>query len=72
MEARNGFAIWIAHGRKRGLATIMIRLNAGHELKLCVSAISPHPRPIHANNHVRKQSVFTNWQRIQSFMSAQW
>ena len=67
--ARNGFAICIAHGRKRGMATVKNWLNAGHGLKLAVSANSPYPRPVHANNQGHKQSVFTNWQWRQLSMN---
>jgi len=70
VEARNGCAIGIAHGRKRGLATVMHRFNPGRGLKLSVSANSPHPRPVYGNNQVRKQSVNTDWQWIQSSMTA--
>src|ERR1035438_5329564 len=48
----------------------MTRFSAGHGLKLSVSANSPHPRPVHGNNHVHRQAVNTDWQRIQSSMTA--
>jgi hypothetical protein len=50
----------------------MIRLSAGHGLKLSVSANSPHPRTVHVHNHVPRQSVSTDWQRIQLSMNRQW
>ena len=43
VKVRNGFAICIAHGRKRGIATVMIWFNAGHGLKQYVSVNSPPP-----------------------------
>jgi len=61
-RAGDGFAICIAHGRKRGPATAMIRFNIGHGLKLSMSTNSLHPSPVHANNYIHNQSVLTNWQ----------
>jgi hypothetical protein len=72
VEARNGFAICIAHGRKRGLATVMIWFNAGHGRNLSVSSTGPHPRSVHTHNHVHRQSVCTDWQRIHLSMNRQW
>jgi hypothetical protein len=72
VETRNGCAIWIAYGRKRGQATVMVRSSAGHGLKLSVSTNSPHPRTVHVHNHVHRQSVSTDWQRIQLAMNRQW
>jgi len=71
VKARNGFAICIAHGRKRGMARVMIWFNAGLGRNLSVSTNSPHPRSIHANKHVHKQSVFTDRQWRQLSMNAQ-
>ena len=62
VEARNGYAIGIAHGRKRGMATVIIWFNAGHGRNLSVSTNSPHSRSVPAKNHVHKQSVFTDRQ----------
>jgi hypothetical protein len=71
VEARNSFAIGIAHGRKRGMATVMNWFNARRGRNLSVSANSPHPRSVHANNHVHKQSVFMDRQWRQLSMNEQ-
>lgn len=62
VRAGKGIAICIAHGRKRGIATVLIRLNAGRGRKLSVFVSSPQPRPVHVNNRIHRQSVITNWQ----------
>jgi hypothetical protein len=49
----------------------MVRSSAGHGRKLSVSANSPHPRTVHVHNHVHRQSVSTDRQRIQSAMNRQ-
>ena len=72
VEARNGFAICIAHGRKRGVARVMIWFNAGLGRNLSLSTNSPHPRTVHVHNHVHRQSVSTDWQRIHLSMNRQW
>ena len=59
------------HGRKRGISSNAIRFKAGRGRKLAASTNNPHPRSVHASNHVRKQSVFTDRQRTQSSMKLQ-
>jgi len=70
-RAGDGFAICIAHGRKRGMATVMIWFNAGHGRNLSVPTNSPHPRSVHVHNHVHGQSVNSDWQLIQLSMNRQ-
>jgi hypothetical protein len=49
----------------------MIRFSAGHGLKLSMSTNSPQTRTVHVHNHVHRQSVSTDWQRIQLSMDRQ-
>jgi hypothetical protein len=55
------------------------RLGHGHDLVQCrtrthlsVSSTGPHPRSVHTHNHVHRQSVCTDWQRIHLSMNRQW
>jgi hypothetical protein len=57
---RNMDCLW----PQRGQATVMVRFSAGHGLKLSVSPNSPHLRTVHVHDHVPRQSVSTDWQRI--------
>ena len=71
-QARNSRAISTSFmAANAALSTDTNRFKTGRRHELSVSANSPCPRSVHANNRVRKQSVSAHRQRPQSSVNRQ-
>jgi hypothetical protein len=68
---RNFRAISTIHGHGIGQSKGLIQPRTGRGQELSVSANNSFPRSVHANNHVREQSMSVNRQRPQSSVNRQ-